>query len=347
MTRLGFKAQLGFLILAAVADAVPFEHTQLSSTQIQAANAGLVLTDNYHALSRIWQQPGVSRTLDMLKKTRRNNVFKDNASPSPDDDLIVVDHIRAELNQVEYIMKKRRVQEFKCLDPYFGNEAPQDFCQFGPLFKGDFPSGKIDNQNLNISYLSGNYLNGDMGHAEQPPGHIQKENDGLDNLVNYAPLMETIDTTETASPILSFAMSRQGNRSYIAGEYATPLSKRNQSVSNPPSMIVDSETTINLFPPDIAAAINAAYVPGGTHESSMVWSVPCNAKPPALDIVIGGTPIRTYASSNDLARDGAQRLGPLSLRHRGGPARLVHPGRYLYAGDRSRVRRSSVRGLLN
>ncbi|KAI0865797.1 hypothetical protein F4860DRAFT_509675 [Xylaria cubensis] len=71
-------------------------------------------------------------------------------------------------------------EEFKCLDPYFGDEAPQKFCQFSPLFKWDFSSGKIDNQNLNIS---------------------------LDNLVNYAPLMETISMSKTASPILGFAMS--------------------------------------------------------------------------------------------------------------------------------------------
>ncbi|KAI1746183.1 aspartic peptidase domain-containing protein [Xylaria scruposa] len=145
--------------------------------------------------------------------------------------------------------------------------------------------------------------------------------------------METIGTSKAASPILSFAMSRQENRSYIAfggvppvstGEYTTaPIQKlttnsgktdyfyydikldsmhwisetKNQSVTNLPGMIVDSGTTINLFPPDIAAAINAAYVPSGARESSMVWSVPCNATPPALDIVIGGKPIRTHLSS--------------------------------------------------
>ncbi|KAI0457102.1 aspartic peptidase domain-containing protein [Xylaria acuta] len=391
MTRLGFKAQLGCLILAAVADAVPIEHTQLSSIRIHATNAGLALTDNYHTLSRIRRQPGVSRTLDILKQIRRNKGFQDNTSPSSEDDPVGVDHIRAELNQIEYIMKVGIgpepyymipdtgssdtwiVQEgFKCLDPYFGDEAPQEFCQFGPLFKGDFPGGKIDNQNLNISYLSGDYLNGNMGYADITVANVTVPKqqfalvnvaafggdgissgilglglrgltaaftgndpsvDGLDNLVNYAPLMETIGTSKTASPILSFAMSRQENRSYIAfggvppvstGEYTTvPIQKlttnsgktdyfyyvikldsvrwasetRNQSVTNPPSMIVDSGTTINLFPPDIAAAINAAYVPSGARESSMVWSVPCNATPPALDVVIGGKPIRTHPSS--------------------------------------------------
>lgn len=59
--------------------------------------------------------------------------------------------------------------------------------------------------------------------------------DGIGNLVNYAPLMETIGTSKAASPILSFAMSREENRSYIAfggvppvstGEYTTvPIQK--------------------------------------------------------------------------------------------------------------------------
>jgi len=62
--------------------------------------------------------------------------------------------------------------------------------------------------------------------------------DGLSTLVNYAPLMETIGSSKTAKPILSFAMSREENRSYIAfggvppvatGEYATvPIQKVQQ-----------------------------------------------------------------------------------------------------------------------
>ncbi|KAI1150808.1 aspartic peptidase domain-containing protein [Nemania diffusa] len=391
MTRLGVKAQLGFLALAATTSAVPVEHNQLSSTHIHAANAGLVLTDNYHTLSRIRRQPGVSRTLDTLRQIRRNRMFKDVSSLSPNDDPTGVDHIRAELNQIEYIMKVGIGPEpyymipdtgssdtwivqdgFKCIDPFFAEEVPPEYCQFGPQFKGDFPGGKIENQNLNISYLSGDYLNGNMGYADITVANItvpkqqfalvnvasfsgdtissgilglglrgltaaftgsNPSEDGIGNLVNYAPLMETIGTSKAASPILSFAMSREENRSYIAfggvppvstGEYTTvPIQKlttnsgktdyfyynikidslrwanatRNQSVATPPSMLVDSGTTINLFPADVAAAINAAYTPSGAREDSMVWSVPCNATPPALDVVIGGKPIRTHASS--------------------------------------------------
>ncbi|GAW27138.1 putative acid protease [Rosellinia necatrix] len=185
MNRLGSKAGLGFLVLAAAADAIPAAHNQLSSTQVHAANAGLSFTDNYHTLSRIHRPPGVSRTVDVLRQIRRNRIFKNVTGISPDADPIGFDHLKAELNQIEYIMKVGIgpesyymipdtgssdtwiIQEgFKCLDPYFGDEIPQEYCQFGPQFKGDFPGGKIENQNLNISYLSGDYLNGKMGYAE-------------------------------------------------------------------------------------------------------------------------------------------------------------------------------------
>jgi aspergillopepsin I len=101
-------------------------------------------------------------------------------------DPIGIDHIKAELNQIEYIMKVDIGSEpyymipdtgssdtwivhegFRCLDPFFGFEVPQADCQFGPQFKGDFPGGKIDNQILDISYLSGDYLTGSMGYAKQ------------------------------------------------------------------------------------------------------------------------------------------------------------------------------------
>lgn len=252
----------------------------------------------------------------------------------------------------------------------------KNIASSGLSSKAIFQRGKIDNLNLNISYLRGDYLNGNMGYADINVANVAVPKqkfalvnvaafgrdgissgilglglrgltaaftgndptvDGLENLVNYAPLMETIGKTNTMRPILSFAMSRQENRSYIAfggvppvstGEYTTvPIQKRttnsgkthyfyydikidslyrssssdatkNQLVENPPSMLVDSGTTTNLFPADIAAATNAAYTPSGTREDNgMVWSVPCDAKPPSFDIVIGGEPIRTHGSS--------------------------------------------------
>ncbi|OTA91764.1 hypothetical protein M434DRAFT_75704 [Hypoxylon sp. CO27-5] len=275
---------------------------------------------------------------------------------------------------------------FKCLDPYYGQDIPQEECGFGPLFKGDFPDGKIDNQNLNISYLSGDYLNGPMGYANITLASVtvpkqqfalvnvasfagdgvssgilglglrgltaaftgnDPRNDSVDNLVNYSPIVETMGTTKVADPILSFAMSRDENRSFIAfggvppvktGEYTTvPIQKVtylvnlrshittdyfyydiaidsiswnsstiNQTATNLPHMLVDSGTTINLFPRNVAAAINNAYSPAGQQEDSMVWSVPCDAVPPTLDIVIGGKAIRTHPSSMILPETAAE-----------------------------------------
>lgn len=187
MIRMILQAQVGFLALAATAVAAPVEDIQLSSSHVHAANAGLSITDNYHTLSRVRRQPGLSRTRDILKQIHRNKIagairYEEFAEVDP----IGVDHILAEANQIEYIMKVGIgpepyymipdtgssdtwiiQEEFKCLDPFYGFEVPQEECQFGPLFKGDFPGGKIENQNLNISYLSGDYLNGNMGYAEQ------------------------------------------------------------------------------------------------------------------------------------------------------------------------------------
>ncbi|KAI0157746.1 aspartic peptidase domain-containing protein [Xylariaceae sp. FL1272] len=265
------------------------------------------------------------------------------------------------------------IQEgFHCVDPFFGMEVDPQDCQFGPVFKGPFPDGKIDNENLNIAYLSGDYLTGSMGYGNITVANItvpkqqfalvdvaafsgdqissgilglglrgltaaftgnDPSNDSISNMLNYAPLMETMGTSKAASPVLSFAMSRDNDRSFIAfggvppvkaGEYTTvPIEKgtlntgkedyyyydikidaiswssttTNKSVSDLPNMLVDSGTTINLFPSDIATAINAAYSPPGQQETTEVWTVPCNATPPVLDIVIGGKPVRTHSTS--------------------------------------------------
>ncbi|KAI0834550.1 hypothetical protein F5Y06DRAFT_306626 [Hypoxylon sp. FL0890] len=70
-----------------------------------------------------------------------------------------VDTLRAELRQGEYIMQVGIGAEKYYMVP------DTEECAVGPLFKGDFPDGKVDNQNLNISYLSGDYLNVPMGFA--------------------------------------------------------------------------------------------------------------------------------------------------------------------------------------
>ncbi|KAI1415273.1 acid protease [Hypoxylon sp. FL1857] len=377
--------------------AAPVDH--LLESRNFAAEAGLAITDNYHTLARIPRQPGLSRTFDVLRQNRKNKAIMDDLDDDPNNPE-GVDKLRAELHQVEYIMQAGIGAEkyymipdtgssdtwivsdgFKCLDPYYGQDIPQEECAFGPLFKGDFPNGKIDNQNLNISYLSGEYLNGPMGFANITLANVtipkqqfalvnvaafggdgvssgilglglrgltaaftgkDPRNDSIDNLVNYSPIVETMGASKAADPILSFAMSRNENRSFIAfggvppvktGEYTTvPIQKGtttagrtdyfyydieidsmswnsstiNQTATNLPNMLVDSGTTINLFPRNVAAAINNAYSPAGQQEDSMVWSVPCDAVPPTLDIVIGGKAIRTHPSSMILPETAAE-----------------------------------------
>ncbi|KAI5865553.1 aspartic peptidase domain-containing protein [Durotheca rogersii] len=385
MARLVLKALVGSLALGAGA-AAPVDH--MLEARNFAAEAGLTITDNFHALPRIRRPPGLSRTLDVLRQNRRNYALMNDIG---DDEPEGVDKLRAEMNQVEYIMKVGVGAEayymipdtgssdtwvisegFKCLDPSYGIEVPQEECGFGPLFRGEFPDGRIDSQNLNISYMSGEYLNGPMGFANITVANVtvpkqqfalvnvaafggdgissgilglglrgltasftgnDPRNDSIDNLVNYSPLIETMGKSKVADPVVSFAMSRDENRSFIAfggvppvktGEYtAVPIQKRTtysgktdyfyydikidsmswssktvkQTATNLPNILVDSGTTINLFPRQVAAAINRAYSPPGQQEDSMIWSVACDAVPPVLDIVIGGRPIRTHPSS--------------------------------------------------
>ncbi|KAI1390936.1 acid protease [Hypoxylon trugodes] len=385
------QALAGALVLGLSA-AAPVDH--MLETRNFASKAGLAITDSYHTLARIPRRPGTSRTYDMLRQNQRNRALMDDDEPEG------YDNLRPESHQVEYIMEVGIGSEkfymipdtgssdtwiisdgFKCLDPFYGLDIPQEECGFGPLFKGDFPDGKIDNQNLNISYLSGDYLNGPMGFANITVANVtipkqqfalvdvaafggdgvssgilglglrgltaafagnDPRNDSLDNLLNYSPLVETMGASKAADPILSFAMSRDVNRSYIAfggvppvktGEYTTvPIQKGttnsgktdyfyydiaidsiswnsstiNQTATNLPNMLVDSGTTINLFPDVVAQAINNAYSPAGQQEDSMVWSVPCDAIPPTLDIVIGGKAIRTHPSSMILPETAAE-----------------------------------------
>ncbi|KAI0119391.1 acid protease [Daldinia grandis] len=365
-----------------------------------ATQAGLAITDNYHTLLRIQRQPSLSRTLDVRRRIRRSKVILNDLVGDPDDPE-GIDKVIAGIQQQEYVIQVEIGKEkfylvpdtassdtwvaserFKCLAPFSGLEIPQKECAFGPLYKGDFPDGKVDNVNLNISYISGEYLNGPMGFANITVGNVtvpkqqfglvdiaafigdgtssgiiglglrgltaafrgnDPRNDSAANLANYSPFIETMGTSKAADPIVGFALSRDGNRSFIAfggvppvktGEYTTvPIQKTtnngkadysfydiapdsiswnsstvSQVATDLPHMLVDSGTTINLFPPKVATAINNAYTPPGKQRGGLVWSIPCNATPPTLDIVIGGKAIRTHPSSmvvNQPAYDGS------------------------------------------
>lgn len=57
---------------------------------------------------------------------------------------------------------------FQCYD-YRRQKVALANCQFGPLFKGDFPGGRIQELHFNVSYgngYSGPNLNGEYGFAE-------------------------------------------------------------------------------------------------------------------------------------------------------------------------------------
>ena len=56
-------------------------------------------------------------------------------------------------------------QGFKCVDAN-GKPQPEAECNFGPTFNGTFNHGTVKNQNFNISYGDGEYLNGLIGRED-------------------------------------------------------------------------------------------------------------------------------------------------------------------------------------
>ena len=162
-----------------------------------AVRAGLAVTDNHHTLSRVHRPPGTLRTVDLLRQNRKAGAGATGVGDP--DDPEGVDGLDTELNQVEYLVRAAfgggggggGNQEFamvpdtgssdtwvardgfRCLDPSFGRPVNPENCGFGALFHGDFPGGPISggDQQMHISYLSGDFLQGPMGYAEfvMPP----------------------------------------------------------------------------------------------------------------------------------------------------------------------------------
>ncbi|EJT74028.1 hypothetical protein GGTG_07877 [Gaeumannomyces tritici R3-111a-1] len=158
--------------------------------------------------------------------------------------------------------------------------------------------------------------------------------DGRARQVPYDPLVATINR-QLASPVFSLALHRNSSESFIAfggvppnaattGVWAaTPIEKvwvdgvvdyfyytalpdaisfnnsqRALRASNVPAFIVDSGTTLNLFPYEIAASINNLFAPPGVLDPAQgAWFVPCDATPPSLSVTLGGTVIKTHPSS--------------------------------------------------
>ncbi|KAL8371858.1 hypothetical protein RB595_001586 [Gaeumannomyces hyphopodioides] len=159
--------------------------------------------------------------------------------------------------------------------------------------------------------------------------------DGRARQVPYDPLVTTVNR-QLASPVFSLALHRNSSESFIAfggvpplvattGVWAaTPIEKlrrvdgvvdyfyytvlpdaisfnnsqRALRASNVPAFIVDSGTTLNLFPYEIAASINNLFTPPGVLDPTQgAWFVPCDATPPSLSVTLGGTVIKTHPSS--------------------------------------------------
>jgi Eukaryotic aspartyl protease len=54
---------------------------------------------------------------------------------------------------------------FQCVDAN-GNSVAESTCNFGPPFNGNFNEGSIKNENFNISYGDGEYVNGNLGYED-------------------------------------------------------------------------------------------------------------------------------------------------------------------------------------
>ncbi|KAI1853608.1 hypothetical protein JX266_001592 [Neoarthrinium moseri] len=154
------------------------------------------------------------------------------------------------------------------------------------------------------------------------------------NAARYAPLVETLGLNTTVKPIFSVAMSRNDNRSFISfggvppdvktGEFATiPIAQislngkpreylyyglRPESVTfnntqthsnwtKPGLMIVDTGTTLNYFPRDVADNINSLFSPPAEYYGSGTYVVQCDAAPPTVEVGIGGKQFRIDPSS--------------------------------------------------
>ncbi|KAI6471766.1 hypothetical protein MCOR17_003071 [Pyricularia oryzae] len=160
---------------------------------------------------------------------------------------------------------------------------------------------------------------------------------GLSSEETYDPVAISI-SKQTREPIFSLALHRDESDSFIAfggvppqaktiGPWATtPIEKLQRSgggepdyyfytvgvdqilmnntrlslrADNLPGFIVDSGTTLNYFPFEIAAAVNDLFVPPAILDSSQgAWFVPCTgATAPSLGITLGGTTLWTDPSS--------------------------------------------------
>lgn len=155
--------------------------------------------------------------------------------------------------------------------------------------------------------------------------------DSVTNAISYSPVVSTMSTSLKLPSLFSLGLSRTPADSFLAlggvpenvktGEYTTtPLltwesqkggpeyfwytiqtdqmvwnsSTISQQTARSPKAIVDSGTTLNYLPTQIAEAINNAFVPRAVYDQEVGGYVTaCNAVPPAFGIKIGGQMIWT------------------------------------------------------
>lgn len=154
--------------------------------------------------------------------------------------------------------------------------------------------------------------------------------------ITYSPLVSTMTTALHLPELFSMGLSRNASESFLAlggvpanvptGEYTTtPLlswdlvsgtseflwytiqtdamtwtsaTNKTTSTSRSPRVIVDSGTTLNYLPSQIAASINGAFTPRAVYDETVGGYVTaCNATPPAFGIQIGGRMVWTDPSS--------------------------------------------------
>ncbi|ORY71164.1 aspartic peptidase domain-containing protein [Pseudomassariella vexata] len=157
--------------------------------------------------------------------------------------------------------------------------------------------------------------------------------DNENTTTRYAPIIETMSLDDAIEPVFSIAMSRDDDRSYVSfggvppnvqtGEFAsTPIlqmgynggpkdylyyamrpevlkwnsSTYSQNWTKPDGMIVDTGTTLNYFPSDIAFSINSLFSPPAEYNGG-TFAVLCDATPPTVEIGIGGKLFQIAPSS--------------------------------------------------
>lgn len=119
---------------------------------------------------------------------------------------------------------------------------------------------------------------------------------GFGGYLTIGGIPDITDPTVNASEVLAVTpieyLSAGGETSDVFTFYTITVEELVYETSPGPNatqFIVDSGTTLNYFPTADADAFNALWDPPAVYNSSFgLYTVPCNATPPELGVVIGG-----------------------------------------------------------